>query len=146
MATALALDKVSAPRALGSEPSVFFLWAVWSVDGLHYLDDLDQRPQRARWIAAGYRTDTIDLTHARWAAGTAMTALDLSAAALGARHNLPSERGRVQDIADLQRHRRQLCAGCRGWLNAVVRDPDFASLKSFRDPLTHRQLDRDVTL
>jgi hypothetical protein len=141
------VDPVVAANSVGHEPGHYLLWAVWSVDGLHYLDDLDQQPERARWIVAGHHEDTIDLSHARWAAGTAMTALDLSAATLGALHNLPTPKSdQVHDVGDLdkQSHRAQLCAGCLNWLDVVLNDPDYAILKSARDPLTHRSIPRHV--
>ena len=123
------------------------MWAVWTVDGLHYLRDLDEHPERLRWIAASHYDDTIDLSHARWAAGSAITALDLGAAAIGARHNLSARRpGQVHDVAELdQDHRGNLCVTCLRWVDAVVDDPDYTILESVRHPLTHRSLDRPCT-
>jgi hypothetical protein len=72
--------------------------------------------------------DTVDLAHARWAASTAMTALDLSAAAVGEHHGVvPVRPDHVHDVADLDRNRGQLCPGCVVWLNDVVRDPAIRS-------------------
>lgn len=138
------VDAVDAARGLDNTASGYLMWSVWSVDALHYLHDLDQRPERGRWIGAGHHPATIDVAHARWAAGTAMTALDLGAATLGAQHHLATRRpDHAHDVGELIRdHQQRLCGGCRRWLDAVSTDPDFDVLKSARDPLTHRILGR----
>jgi hypothetical protein len=79
-----------------------------------------------------HHVDTIDLTHARWAAGTAITAIDLSAAALGARHRLPAKGNRVHDVADLS-----VCTDVagHGWVLSGVRAGIWAGL-GVRSPRT----------
>ncbi len=59
------------------------IWAVWAVDALHYLDDLDQAQSAYPAPVRGYNPETVDIAHVRWATGTAVTSLDLCAAALG---------------------------------------------------------------
>jgi hypothetical protein len=57
-----------------------------------------------------------------------MTALDLSAAAVGEHHGVvPVRPDHVHDVADLDQNRGQLCPGCVVWLNDVVRDPAIRS-------------------
>lgn len=128
------------------EAAAYASWAAWSVDSLHYLLDLDHSEERARWIREGYDTDTVDLTHVRWATSTSMTALDLGAAALGLRHRLPARPNRVHDVEDLRRGREQLCDGCAKWLENVLTDPEYLNLKQARDRLVHRRLPRLVQL
>jgi len=59
------------------------IWAGWAVDALHYLDDLDQAQGTYTAPVRGHNPDIVDIAHVRWAAGTAVTSLDLCAAALG---------------------------------------------------------------
>src|SRR4051794_7528585 len=64
------------------EAAALFTWAVWTTESLHYLDDID-RAYDSDPPTEGQSRDVIDVTHARWATGTAATALDLCAAGLG---------------------------------------------------------------
>jgi hypothetical protein len=57
------------------------MWALWSVESLHYLQDIHRDFDRTRKAVGGYPPDMVDVAHVRWAAGTAVTALDLCAAA-----------------------------------------------------------------
>jgi hypothetical protein len=59
------------------------LFAAGAADSLSYLADLDARAFGPSRDLLGYHEDIIDLAHARWACGTALTSVDLSAAALG---------------------------------------------------------------
>jgi hypothetical protein len=59
------------------------MWAAWAVEALHYLDDLDQVQTHYPMPVQGHHPDIIDIAHVRWVTGTAITALDLCAAALG---------------------------------------------------------------
>jgi hypothetical protein len=122
------VDPAPITSGLRNNAGDYLFWATWAVDALHYLDDLDQHAERLRWIDLGHHEDTVDLAHARWAASTAMTALDLSAAAVGEHHGVvPVRPDHVHDVADLDRNRGQLCPGCVVWLNDVVRDPAIRS-------------------
>jgi hypothetical protein len=87
------------------------------------------------------------MAHVRWAAGSAMTALDLCAAAIGELHSVPtSAPGQVHDIASLGDHRNQLCAGCNAWRTAVVGNNSYRVLKNVRDPMTHKTLPRRLSI
>src|SRR5687768_12483399 len=65
------------------EAGALLVWAAWSVDCLHYLDDVDGEYDRSRTVRGGHRPDVVDIAHVRWATGTCITALDLCAAGLG---------------------------------------------------------------
>jgi hypothetical protein len=122
-------------RHTAPEAGALFIWAVSAVDALHYLADVD----------ASY-----DVAHARWAAGTSMTALDLCAAALGraiCKHPGPNELNLGSFDASRSSQRAQALLGklpnaAAQWLNSVLADPRFVDLKAARDALTHRRLPR----
>src|SRR6266536_3793667 len=79
------------------------MWAVSAVDGLHYLEDLDAALPGTRLLPGGHDALTVDIAHARWAAGTAITALDLCAAAIGHLYlpNLP--KGKYYDMGSIKK-------------------------------------------
>jgi hypothetical protein len=141
-------DAMTVAGALGDDASRYVMWTVWAVDGLYYLDDLDQEAERARRVAAGHDDASVDAAHVRWAGTSAITALDLCAAAMGVIHAVPVLRNgqvvqdRVHDVEGLRPHRSDLCDGCRAWLTNVVRDGRYKILKRLRDPMTHRTLPR----
>lgn len=135
-------------RLGGGEATTHAHWAVRVLDELYYLADLDERDARARWAQSGHSSDTVDLAHARWAASTAMTALDLCAAALGFRHQLPRRGSWVHDVEQLNvpSNRGKLCVNCDSWVDRVRADPGYGVLKGVRDPLVHRTLPRFLYL
>lgn len=71
-----------AHRCRSPEAGALASWAVWTVDSLCYLDELDGLPNGSV-PRAGYDQAVVDVAHARWATSTATTALDLCAASLG---------------------------------------------------------------
>ena len=72
-----------AKRYENVECSALISWAVFSVECLHYLSDLDSAQAGASSTFDGHTANTIDIAHVRWATGTSVTALDLCAAGLG---------------------------------------------------------------
>ena len=144
------------------------LWATSAVDGLAYLDDLDAALDGSARMATGHDALVVDVGHARWAAGTAMTALDLCAAAIGLLY-LPARR-HYYDMGDvlaaLDREAKVAAAstsasrrpgwpprpGVRPWIVDLTGDPgtalpvdnDFALIRAVRNPLTHRTMARHI--
>jgi len=59
------------------------MWAAWAVEALHYLDDLDQSQVTYPTSVQGHHANIVDIAHVRWVTGTAITSLDLCAAAMG---------------------------------------------------------------
>ena len=128
------IDPAAASNALSPAAGPYLAWAWWAVDGLHYIDDASQDPERRRWW--------IDVTNARSAASGAVTALDLCAAALGVHHAVPrSPRWppeRVHDVRSLKARKKLLgCDGCVELLDSI-HDEDYQTLMDARDPLVHR--------
>jgi glutathione S-transferase len=77
------------------------MWAGSVVDALDYLSDLDSTAAQEDRFATGYDAFTVDVAHARWAAGSALTAVDLCAAALGHLYLQPA--GKYNDMANIRR-------------------------------------------
>lgn len=163
--TQSAIELLSSRNA---DASSCVLWATSAVDGLAYLDDLDVVLDSSARFATGHDALVVDVAHARWAAGTAMTALDLCAAAIGFLY-LPA-RTWYYDMGDIlealdraikaattssswagrlgwppRKGVRQWIVGVRGDPDAgEPTDPDYALIKAVRDPLTHRTLARNI--
>ena len=127
--------------------------AVWAVDGLHYLMSIDQIAFEGPGQLHGAHTDTVELTHVRWAATSALTALDLCAAALARRSGLymGNRRAAIQNLnaagpEEAKTIRTQLNPRALDWVNRVVRDSDYAILRRVRHPLTHSRLTRHISI
>lgn len=75
-------------NAVNADAQARLTFAVECVNGLHYLADLDNHlvPRDAATAVLEHGWQVIDMAHVRWAAGSAITALDLCAAALGRRY------------------------------------------------------------
>jgi hypothetical protein len=141
-------DPLGATRGVErvEQARTYAVWAVWSVDAACYLCDLDNDVFNKVRQLGDFPPDTVDLAHARWAAGTAMTAIDLCGAAIGCLHFTAREK--AYDIEELTRpnNRSTLqCGGCREWLEEVGSDDYYQDLlKNVRDRLTHRALRRHL--
>ena len=132
-------------------------WAVWTVDCLHYLDDLDREFDVTHSSFADHRPDVIDVAHARWATGTCITALDLCAATLGRAYckNIGKReydlgyfdyRGNTSRSPIVDARRDQLPLTAQKWLDDVLADPDYEVIKNVRDWLTHSRVNRHFYL
>jgi hypothetical protein len=127
------------------------LFAVWTVDSLYYLEDLDRADDLSQPTIRGHRPDVVDVAHARWATGGCATALDLGAAGLG--RALAGHTGQNElDLASLRpngKHRQlraRLPATAIGWVDTVLADPDYHEIRDARNLLTHAKLLRHFSL
>lgn len=141
------------PNPLTNEPAwqgdadALLWWARWTVEGLHYLADLDTHiaipspPGSHEWYV-------IDLAHARWASGSAVGAIDLCSAALARRlgmgpKTLKSGAVREYDLGDLVADvKRGAVTPPGAWANAVNTDRNVQLLVAVRHPTTHARLKR----
>lgn len=135
-----------AHRSRSPEAGALASWAVWTVDSLHYLDDLDRSSAKSG-LARGYNPSVVDVAHARWATSTAKTAIDLCAASLG-RAYCNSDPSRELDIGMFFR-RESLRSGlpdkARDWLEETQADGRFNLVKGARDALVHARVRRHFT-
>ena len=145
------------------------LWAISTTDALYYLDDIDRDFERSHKAIAGHSRDTVDVSHARWATGTCITALDLCAAALGRAlcgHAGPRELA----LADFRKNRKarynwftRLSDWVRGrparqmprtalpplareWIDETLADRRYRRLLGARHSLTHARIPRNLYL
>jgi len=125
-----------------------FFWAVWSVESLHYLDDIDRTYDTSHATIGGHRPDIVDVAHARWATATCTTALDLCAAGLG--RAFCQQQGTrelaLKHFAPNQDRRKKLPPAARKWVDAVHADPKYQTIKQSRNFLTHSRIPRHFTL
>ena len=131
-------------------------FAVWAVDSLYYLSDLDQVLNPAKVIVGTHSADVVDVAHARWAVTTCITALDLCAAGLarafsGHAHKREIALGDLDVTRDAKRKqkraallRRTFPAKARQWTDNVLADPGYTQIKTARDALTHARLPRHL--
>ena len=133
-----------------------FGWAASTVESLYYLDDIDADYDQSRETIHGHPRDVVDVAHARWAAGTCMTALDLCAAGLGhvfCGHDKPRELDlghfapnpeEKQRKQQNDQRRAQLPAAAQQWVHDVCADVRYKEIKDVHDYLTHLRLPRHL--
>jgi hypothetical protein len=127
------------------------LWATWTVEGLHYLDDIDRAHQGTRAPVYGHHPDIVDIANVRWATGTAITALDLCAAALG-RVNLQNPGQYQMDLRNFVPNgknlatRQALSPPALRWIDNVLADQRYIDIHGARNPFTHSWLNRTISV
>lgn len=152
------LDPDASARRLGerypkSGAESLAIWAALTVEGLHYLADVDaalRRPPSSRDVRTGatyHRADAVQQAHARWATADAVTAIDLCAGALGRMHCGYPKDSREMDFHDARRDQALLAlAEPSAWITAVRGDADYRDLWPLREQLVHRYAVRTIEL
>ena len=139
-----------ARRSGRGDIGALILWATWTVEGLHYLDDLDSLHHKGDLSVEDRQPDIVNIAHVRWATSSAITALDLCAAALG-RECCGWTGQRELDLRDfdpsllskdISLRRAALSAPSIGWVDKVLADPRYKDVQGARNPLTHSRLRR----
>jgi len=131
-----------------------FAWAIWAVDSLHYLDDIDRAYNTSQAVIGAHRPDVVDVAHARWATATCITALDLCAAGIGrsfCAHVKPRELDLASfDSCQLSKRKLDLRALLPPlvlqWVDSVCADVQYKEIKKARDWLVHSRVSRHFTL
>jgi hypothetical protein len=137
-----------------ADPGPGALWAAWAVEGLGYLDDLDQQEVSYPAPVGSHNSEVVDINHVRWATGNAITALDLCAATLG-RLYCPSGSAHELDLRDftptrgknkdvVKAHRDALPQAMRGWVDQTRADPRYKTIHGARNPFTHAWMNRNL--
>jgi hypothetical protein len=129
--------------------SPLFRWATFVVEELYYLDDLDSNFNIHPNSAGSHNPDVIDMAHGRWAVGSAITALDLCAAALGRQYYKQSTQD--QDLRQLNQwlkgnagRRSKFPLLARQWVDNVLNDSCYKIVLEARHSLTHSRLLRHL--
>jgi hypothetical protein len=130
------------------------LWAVWGVESLHYLDDLDYDHHSRLRNNPPHHPDVKDISHIRWATGTSISSLDLCAAALGREC---CAWGKIQelDLRDfdptstskkISKRRAMLPTPALHWIDGVLSDSRYLEVHGARNPPTQSRLIRNFFL
>jgi hypothetical protein len=102
---------------------VLILWAAWTVEWLHYLDDLDSLHHRGHSPIKSHLPEIVNVAHVRWATGSAITALDLCAAALEISQTLAAASFHIGDgkpTAGAAKRSKGLVTAMAGWFITCV--------------------------
>lgn len=157
-------------QASADEGGALTLWAAWCVWALDYLVELDDE-FFGQSQTRDFPPDVIDLANVRWSAGTASTAIDLCAAALGSWHCGVPAGAHQLDLREIrewakvtsvdrsgpisavisffsreQRRRKALPADAKAWVRQTWADQEYQTLRAVRNPFTHARLPRIVIL
>jgi hypothetical protein len=142
-------------RRQGRGPTgALVMWAVWGVEGLHYLDDLDHEHHNRLRNNPPHHPDVKDIAHIRWATGTSISSLDLCAAALG-RECCAWNKIQELDLRDFNptstskkilERRAMLPIPALRWVDGVLSDSRYLEVHGARNPLTHSRLIRNFFL
>lgn len=128
-----------------------FIWATWTAEGLFYLDDIDAVQINYPNPVLGHNPEIVDIAHVRWATGTAITSLDLCAAALGRAYcNVTGSH--EMDLRDFDpngkprilANRALLPGSALAWVNSVFSDPRYIDIHPARNAFTHAWLSRHL--
>lgn len=132
------------------DAGALFAWAQYTVESLHYLDDIDRAFDSSHAATGGHNPDLVDVAHARWATSTCITALDLCAAGLGrcfCGHTGPRE----FDLGWFDPKRNAASRGALPllalqWVDNIRGDPDYEQIMKARHSLVHSRVTRHLTL
>ena len=136
------------------EAGAFLAWARWAADGLCYLEELDERAHGTSKDQMGFHPDTIDMSHGRWAATSAITSLDLCAVYLGIVYcgvqssdqwslryldaSIPRTKAKAMQRMSL------LPSAAKSWVTATLNSPSYSLLLTARNPFVHSRLNRTL--
>jgi hypothetical protein len=134
------------------EAGALLQWAVFCVESLHYLDDIDGEYEVTRQVFGNHHPDLVDLTHVRWGTTTSITALDLGVAALAralSGYGGPRELG-VGDFNTTRKSKatiaviRLMPLSAMQWIQGIALAPNYPVVNDVRHALTHRRLPRHL--
>ena len=125
-------------------------------ESLVYLTDIDERRFAGEWPNDAYENDSIDDAHARWAATTALSCLDLCIAAAGRLLGFAIRPPKGEDsirsfyhsdykTGTIKKDKRDtIIEPWRAWFDSVVADHRYADLLRVRNALVHADAFRIV--
>ena len=140
------------------EVTALIQWSAWGVESLHYLADLHKHLfSKSSKQVLGHSIYVVEIAHVRWATGTALTSIDLAAAALGRafcrqkgefelsiRHFSINGLNKAKN-EKAKRRIGQLPPSLQTWVNSVQKDHGHELILKTRNALTHAKLSRSFT-
>lgn len=121
-------------------------WAGWAADSLFYLQEVDALAFGEGGLR-GRDDGVVEIAHFRWAASTAVTALDLGAAAIGRLCRVVLASGHELDVRDAHKKMRlQLSIPALQWVDSVASDTRYRFVVSARHPMVHRRPLRGIPI
>lgn len=149
-------DRDKAAQALGAHDvngpaSGLLYWATWAVEGIYHVADVYAGLQDGSQPIAGFHIDALDVVYARSGTSSAITALDLCAAALAHVH-CGWTADRHADMRTIyhgkagSRPYDRAPASAQCWLDAVRSDPNYDLVLEARHPFMHGALPRHVSV
>jgi hypothetical protein len=137
-------------RTNDPQAGALLFWATTAVDSLHYLDDIDLQYENFGSVVGSHSSSEVDVAHARWATSSCVTALDLCAAAIGRwccghRHTRELAVSSFAQTARCMPRRNRLSQPALAWIDGLLSDPHYQTVKAARDALIHSLLNRHFT-
>jgi hypothetical protein len=134
-------------RYPGAGAGYLLVFAAYTVEGLHYLSEVDAA--LAPYWPSGHTPPgaSVDLSHVRWAIADAITAIDLCSGALGRMHCGYPKKGREMDFGLAKKNAglRKLPA-CNRWIDRVANDAQYTETWELRGALVHRTVIRPIEM
>lgn len=139
----------------GGDASSLVVWALLAADGLAYLVDLDNDLRAGRSQQPSQAWQAVEFAHSRWAATSAITVLNLAAAALGRLHLPPKPVGQEYSLEDFydrrgggigKQRRDALTLAGRRWIESTHGNKLYRTVLRARNPFTHGRVNQSVTV
>jgi hypothetical protein len=123
-----------------ADSSAIAMWAVWTVDSLYYLEEVVESVRTGPNFYAPHNPSTKAVAHLRWAAGSAITSIDLCAA-VAARELGIWTGGNEFNARQLVSKRSEPLASSwpsqmLGWIDRLKSDVNYPIILAARHPLT----------
>jgi hypothetical protein len=124
------------------------MWAIWSVESLHYLADLTDKENNGLGTSPSHDLQVKEISHIRWATGSAISSLDLCAAVLARTCCGWSDRleADLRKFYPSKKYRSMIPSNALDWVNGVLSDTRYTEVHEARNSVTHSRLIRDFYL
>lgn len=128
--------------------AALIMWAIWSVESLHYLADLESEQNNRLSTNPSHDLQVKDISHIRWATGTAISSLDLCAAVLARTCcSWPHSReATLRNFHPSKKYRSLIPSKALNWVDQVLSDTRYKDVHETRNSVIHSRLIRDFYL
>jgi hypothetical protein len=135
------VDAAGAVNSRDPHAALLLAWAGWAADSLLYLKELDTAFFGPSAKASVHDSRVVDAAHFRWCASSAVTALDLAAAALGRLNGVAPVKDRELDLRTAVKEQKLDPVSLK-WVESVWKDAEYQLIRNARHPMVHGKLNR----